>query len=213
MWRSLVTIVRLIKQQNGNVTWWRKSARKGLNSTSGAQFAALLLLKPAFWFVRAIVNWRSRFFAKLAYRDVIVLSLNATLAYYKKPNIRFNKQGKLCWQNDFGRFSKDNTTTVTTTRTGAKNLLTQNFISQFQNLRFLNEDKYKTILAENEFYQEPITQSEQLPCAPATAFSRTTAFLERVWRVSKTCRPNKWYFCLLITFSFPFWYHILRMRS
>ena len=49
----------------------------------------------------------------------------------------------------FGRFSKDNTTTVTTTRTGAKNLLTQNFISQFQNPRFLNEDKYKTILAES----------------------------------------------------------------
>ena len=73
-------------------------------------------------------------------------------------------------------------------------------------------------------YQEPITRSEQLPCARVTAFSRTSLFLERFWRefwisfkfhkpVSKTYRPKNDIFCLLITFSFPFWYLILRMRS
>ena len=38
---------RLIKQQNGNVIRRRESPRKGLNSTSGAQFAALPLVKRA----------------------------------------------------------------------------------------------------------------------------------------------------------------------
>ena len=31
-------------------------------------------------------------------------------------------------------------------------------------------------------YQEPITRSEQLPCAHVTAFSWTSLFLERFWR-------------------------------
>ena len=43
-----------------------KSARKGLNATSGAQFAALPLVKPVVWFARAVVNWRSRSVAKSA---------------------------------------------------------------------------------------------------------------------------------------------------
>ena len=73
-------------------------------------------------------------------------------------------------------------------------------------------------------HQEPITRSEQLPYACVTAFSRTSLFLERFWReswtsfkflkpVSKTYRPKKDIFCLLVTFSFPFWYFILWMRS
>ena len=37
-----------------------KSARKGLNATSGAQFAALPWVKPVVWFARTVVNWRSR---------------------------------------------------------------------------------------------------------------------------------------------------------
>ena len=49
-----------------NVIWRRESARKGLNSTSGAQFAALTLVKPIVWFVRAVVNWSSRSVAKSA---------------------------------------------------------------------------------------------------------------------------------------------------
>ena len=45
--------IRLIKQQNGNVSLRRESARKGLHTTSGAQFAALLLVKPVVWSARA----------------------------------------------------------------------------------------------------------------------------------------------------------------
>ena len=54
---------RLIWQQDGNVTFvtWRESARKGLNKTSGAQFAALPLVNQLF-----DVNWRSRSVAKSA---------------------------------------------------------------------------------------------------------------------------------------------------
>ena len=47
--------------------WRRESARKGLNSTSGAQFAALPLVKLVVWFAPAVVNWRSRSVAKTAY--------------------------------------------------------------------------------------------------------------------------------------------------
>ena len=72
--------------------------------------------------------------------------------------------------------------------------------------------------------QEPISGSEQLPRARITAFSRTSLFLQRFWRelwisfkfhkpVSKTYRPKNDIFCLLITFNFPFWYLILRIRS
>ena len=70
-------------------------------------------------------------------------------------------------------------------------------------------------------YQEPITRSEQLPCARVTAFSRTSLFLERFWLefwisfIFQTSQQNLQTYrpCLLITFSFPFWYLILRMRS
>ena len=41
-------------------------ARWGLKSTSGAQFAAVLLVKPVVWFAHAVVNWRSRSVAKSA---------------------------------------------------------------------------------------------------------------------------------------------------
>ena len=41
-------------------------ARKGLNTTSGTQFAALPLVKSVVWFARAVVNWRSRSVAKSA---------------------------------------------------------------------------------------------------------------------------------------------------
>ena len=59
--------IRLIKQQNGNVSLRRESARKGLHTTSGAQFAALLLVKSFVWFARAVVKWPSRSLGKSAY--------------------------------------------------------------------------------------------------------------------------------------------------
>ena len=39
--------IRMILQQNGSVSWRRESARKGLNTTSGAQLASLPLVKLA----------------------------------------------------------------------------------------------------------------------------------------------------------------------
>ena len=63
----IILVVKEGEKQNGNVIWRRESARKGLNSTSGAQFAALSLVKPVVWFARAVVNWRSRSVAKSAY--------------------------------------------------------------------------------------------------------------------------------------------------
>ena len=57
---------RLIQQQNENVIWRRESAQKGLNSTSGTQFAALTLVNPVVRFTLAVVNWRLRSFAKSA---------------------------------------------------------------------------------------------------------------------------------------------------
>ena len=70
-WRNTISDIfnmnnRLISQQDGNVSWRRESARKGLNTTSSAQFAALPLVKPVVWFARAVVNWRSRSVAKSA---------------------------------------------------------------------------------------------------------------------------------------------------
>ena len=56
---GVILIIRLIKQQDGNVGWQRESARRGLNTTSGAQFVALPLVKPVVWFARDVVNWRS----------------------------------------------------------------------------------------------------------------------------------------------------------
>ena len=58
MWRSLVTIIRLIKQQNGIKLHFRYPICR---STIGQA-----LVKPAVWFVRAIVNWSSRPVVKLA---------------------------------------------------------------------------------------------------------------------------------------------------
>ena len=59
--------IRLIQQHEGNVSWQRESAWKGLNATSGVQFTALPLVKPVVKFARAVVNWRSRPVAKSAY--------------------------------------------------------------------------------------------------------------------------------------------------
>ena len=72
--------------------------------------------------------------------------------------------------------------------------------------------------------QEPITRSQQLPCVRVTVFPRTSIFLEWFWHefwisfkfhkpVSKTYRLKNDIFCLLLKFSFPFWYLVLRMRS
>ena len=55
--------------------WFSKGKRhlttgkraEGLNSTSGAQFAALPLVKPVVWFARAVFNWRSCSVTKSAY--------------------------------------------------------------------------------------------------------------------------------------------------
>ena len=58
---------RLIWQQDGNVSWRRESARRRLNTTSGAQFSPLPLVKPDVLFARTVVNWRSRSVAKSAY--------------------------------------------------------------------------------------------------------------------------------------------------
>ena len=58
---------------------------------------------------------------------------------------------------------------------------------------------YCTALGHNncEVGQEPITRSEQLPCARATAFSRTSLFLERflprilnIFQISETSQQN-----------------------
>ena len=84
------------------------------------------------------------------------------------------------------------------------------------NMASLVEAKYHTVAT----IQEPIIRSEQFPCACVMVFSRTSLFLECLWReflisgklhkpVSKTYRPRNDSFCLLITFSFPFWYLIL----
>ena len=49
-----------------NIRLRRESAPKGLDATSGAQVAALPLVKPVVWFARVVVNWRSRSIAKSA---------------------------------------------------------------------------------------------------------------------------------------------------
>ena len=56
--------IRPIKEQDGNVSSRRESKQKGLNTTSGTQFAALPSVKPVVWFARAVVNWRSSSVAK-----------------------------------------------------------------------------------------------------------------------------------------------------
>ena len=44
--RFLSFLNKLIKQQDGNVSWRQESKRKGLNITSSAHFAAVPLVKP-----------------------------------------------------------------------------------------------------------------------------------------------------------------------
>ena len=45
-WGSFGAVLTSIGSRDGNVSWGRESAMKGLNTTSGAQFAALPLIKP-----------------------------------------------------------------------------------------------------------------------------------------------------------------------
>ena len=72
--------------------------------------------------------------------------------------------------------------------------------------------------------QEPITQGEKLPCARVTAFSWTSLFLDSndanleylLDSPNQSAKPKDLkmiFFCRLITFSLPFCYLILRMRS
>ena len=63
LWRSAQSIGWF---SNRTGTSFDDGVRKGLNSTSGAQFVALPLVKPAVWFARTDVNWRSRSVAKSA---------------------------------------------------------------------------------------------------------------------------------------------------
>ena len=61
---------RLIYQLNGN-------DGKARDATSGAQFAALPLVKPAVWFLRTVVNWRSPFVAESAFKTRVVTRVTA----------------------------------------------------------------------------------------------------------------------------------------
>ena len=66
-----------------------KSAWKGLNATSGTQFAAQLFVKPVVWFARAVVKWRSLSVAKSAYYGIVVVVVGAyqsTEAYSRHIN-------------------------------------------------------------------------------------------------------------------------------
>ena len=63
------------------------SVQKGLNSTSGAQFVTLPLVKPVVSFVRAIVNWCSRSVARLLIMDSLLCSWgNKPLTFFSKFN-------------------------------------------------------------------------------------------------------------------------------
>ena len=56
----LVSIIGWFSNRTGTSFWQRERARKGLNATSGVQFAGLPLVKPVVWLARAVVNWRPR---------------------------------------------------------------------------------------------------------------------------------------------------------
>ena len=87
---------RLIQQQNENVIWRRESAQKGLNSTSGTQFAALTLVNPVVRFARAVVNWRLRLFAKSADSCVETITIsNEAFVCVWGPSEGFRWRAKL----------------------------------------------------------------------------------------------------------------------
>ena len=69
-----------------------KSAWKGLYATSGTQFAAQLFVKPAVWFARAIVKWRSRSVAKSAYYDIVVVGAYKSTEAYSRHTSHFKIQ-------------------------------------------------------------------------------------------------------------------------
>ena len=68
---------------------------EGLNSTSGAQFAALPLVKPVVWFARAVFNWRSCSVTKSAYllpwRAEWVFTLHQSLAQNPSVTLHFHR--------------------------------------------------------------------------------------------------------------------------
>ena len=70
----------------------QERARKELNATSGAQFAALPLVKPVVWFARAVVNWRSRSVAKSAY-----LSQNGVHSTWRCCSSKYDRFIKQQW--------------------------------------------------------------------------------------------------------------------
>ena len=68
---------------------------EGLNSTSGAQFAALPLVKSVVWFARAVFNWRSCSVTKSAYllpwRAEWVFTLHQSLAQNPSVTLHFHR--------------------------------------------------------------------------------------------------------------------------
>ena len=80
---------------------------------------------------------------------------------------------------------------------------------------------YQEYLERAFIVQSGAHNQERATSIRSCPFSRTSLFLEQFWReyrislkfhkqVSKTYRPKNDIFCLLITFSFPFWYLILQ---
>ena len=71
----------------------RKTGKRAerTNATSGAQFAALPLVKPVVWFARAVVNWHSRFVAK---SGVPGLMSNSLLFCFAREKRQFRRRLK-----------------------------------------------------------------------------------------------------------------------
>ena len=92
---SLIRNIKLILQQNGNVIWRQESARKGLNTTSGALFVAQRLVKPIIWFARAVVTWRSPTAAKSAYYIESATGLGLTTCSWVARDVTKNQTKKL----------------------------------------------------------------------------------------------------------------------
>ena len=133
------------------------------------------------------------------------------------PTLKWMSESRVYWRNGkLKRLSRRFHTVIDTVQNlglpdhaGELTALTQCFRKVTIKCHWLGHDWY-TIL-----YQEPITLSEQLPCARVMEFSWTSLFLEWFWCKfwisfkchkpgSKTYRPKNDVFCLLITFSFLF---------
>lgn len=110
--------------------------------------------------------------------DAIVMSLQATVAHYKKPNVRFNKvpfRGKLrlmkgwnskrqqCWKNDFRKIlqrQRDERDISDDCAHRSKNRFDQKFISEFQNPRFQNEALCKAFLVKMRLCTHPLFKTK-----------------------------------------------------